>query len=374
MGLEQRNEKWFYRFYALGREWSKDTGLAATKRNESAALGMEAEARKLVKQGRADELTLEPKPFSSAADMFIQWATGEHCEKPQTWKRLRGSCTSLKVFFGHQPLHTITVGRVQDYMSWRRACTACVGGDPNCKVCNGTGRGVAEVTLRHDLHALSPLFQYGIDHNWCVRNPVEKVKVPSDKDAVRIHVLTQAEETAYFAAARAIPHLYDLGRLMILQGARPSEVMQAHAEHVDLKKGTWLIPDSKSTAGRRTLKLVPEAQAIMEARIAGAARSGWIFSGKAKGSHLTDAENGHKKILKKTRLAFVLYDLRHTFATRMVERGCDVVVLSRILGHANLRTVMRYVHLNQDHIETAMQKFGEAVPLKLPDETTATVQ
>jgi len=156
MSLEQRNGKWFYRFYALGRPWSKDTGLAATKRNESAATAMEFEARKLVKQGRADELTLDPQPFSSVADMFIQWAIGEHGNKPQTWKRLRGSCTSLKAFFGYQPLHTITVGRIQDYMSWRRTCVACHGNNQGCDVCEGTGRGVTEVTLRHDLHALSP--------------------------------------------------------------------------------------------------------------------------------------------------------------------------------------------------------------------------
>ena len=360
---DKTNGKWFYRFYALGREWSKDTGLAATKRNESAATMMESEARKLVKRGRADELSLDPKPFSSAADMFVQWAMGEHREKPETWKRLRGSCTSLKAFFGHQPVHTITVGRVQDYMSWRRICTACAGNDPNCEVCEGTARGVAEITLRHDLHALSPLFQYAIDHNWCVQNPVEKVKVPSDRDAIRIHVLTLEEEMKYFAAARAIPHLYDLARLMILQGPRPSEVMQARVEHIDLKNGTWSIPQSKSTAGRRTLKLIPEARAIMEARVAGATPTGWLFEGKAKNSRLTDAGNGHKKILKNTSLAFVLYDLRHTFATRMAERGCDVMALAKILGHANLRTVMRYVHIGQEHLEIAMLKFGDGARL-----------
>jgi len=97
-----------------------------------------------------------------------------------------------------------------------------------------------------------------------------KVKVPSDKDAVRIHVLTQPEEMQYFTAAAEIPHLYDLGRLMILQGPRPYEVMHARVEHVDFRNGTWFIPISKSMAGRRTLKLVPEALAIMQARVAAA--------------------------------------------------------------------------------------------------------
>jgi|HubBroStandDraft_4_1064222.scaffolds.fasta_scaffold1374735_2 hypothetical protein len=55
-----------------------------------------------------------------------------------------------------------------------------------------------------------------------VQNPVMKVKVPSDKDAVRIHVLTQPEEMQYFTAAAEIPHLYDLGRLMIYRVRDPT--------------------------------------------------------------------------------------------------------------------------------------------------------
>jgi integrase len=55
---------------------------------------------------------------------------------------------------------------------------------------------------------------------------------------------------------------------------------------------------------------------------------------------------------------FVVYDLRHTFATRFAEATAgDVVALAAILGHANLCTVMRYVHLSREHRRTQMQRF-----------------
>jgi hypothetical protein len=54
--------------------------------------------------GQGELLKLEIKTFSHAAEQFVEWAKGEHRERPNTWKRLRGSMTSLKVFFGHQPL------------------------------------------------------------------------------------------------------------------------------------------------------------------------------------------------------------------------------------------------------------------------------
>jgi len=372
MGLRNRNGKWHYKFYAAGRTWTGDTGLVATERNRSAALMAEAEARKLVKDGHGDRLKLTIKPFSDAADQFIESAKGEYRTKPNTWKRLRGSMASLKAYFNNLPLHSITVGQVQDYMSWRRA------GDEAREVAP-----VKEITLRHDLHALSPLFQYGQKHNWCSQNPVESVKVPSDKDAQRIHVVSQAEEAIYFAtcelleaeqlakaaatkrrgtyirAARSFRALRDLAKTMLLQGARPSEVMQVHRSHVDLDAGKWLIPESKSNAGRRTLKLLPEARSIFAARIAASSR-GWLFEGKSVEAPMKDAENAHKRVLDRAALAFVLYDFRHTAATRWAERGMGVETIAKLLGHANLRTVMRYVHLSQEHLDRSMLLYGSA--------------
>jgi len=43
-----------------------------------------------------------------------------------------------------------------------------------------------------------------------------------------------------------------------------------------------------------------------------------------------------------TKLRF--HDLRHTSATRMIETGASIVAVSKILGHADLKTTMRYAH------------------------------
>ncbi len=386
MSLRERSGNWHYRFKHGGRTWTGDTGLAATERNRSAALLKEAEARRLVREGKADQLRLQIRAFSDAADQFVTWAMGEHAGKPATWKRLRGSMTAAKEFFKAQPLHTISIGQIQDFMAWRR------------------GMQVKEVTLRHDLHALSPLFKYGIAHNWCRENPVTSAKLkasgskmPSDADAVRIHVLTAAEEKLYFETClrppekitvKAKPHaqvrrgkrvsvsayqydklttreyrdLYDVGRLMLLQGPRPAEIMAARVEDVDLEHGFWHIPKSKSAAGRRTLLLTSESRSILARRIADQLNSGqpgslWIFPGRKPGTHLLDIENAHLAILEATGLAFVLYDLRHTFATRFYEATRDVEALRKVLGHSNLRTIQKYVHVSQDHVDAAMKVF-----------------
>jgi hypothetical protein len=58
----------------------------------------------------------------------------------------------------------------------------------------------------------------------------------------------------------------------------------------------------------------------------------------------------------------VLYDFRHTCATRWAERGMGVETIARLLGHANLRTVMRYVHLSQEHLDRSLVLYGVEPP------------
>lgn len=126
-------------------------------------------------------------------------------------------------------------------------------------------------------------------HEWARANPVRDVTIPSDAEAVRMHVLTRAEEMSYFQAARRYPNLYDLGRIMIRQGMRPDEVMGLEQANIDLEKGALFIPRGKSRAARRTLDLAPngEIAAILRHRLNG---ERWVFSGKKIGHAYYETE------------------------------------------------------------------------------------
>jgi len=59
-----------------------------------------------------------------------------------------------------------------------------------------------------------------------VRGCTRAVQIPSDKTAERAYILNDAEELAYFEEARMKqPTLYDVTRLITLQGCRPEEIM-----------------------------------------------------------------------------------------------------------------------------------------------------
>jgi integrase len=261
-------------------------------------------------------------------------------------------------------------GHVNDFKAWRRK-----------------EHRVREITIRHDLHALSKAFGYFIDRNWARENPVRGVEIPSDKDAVRMHVVSETEETLYFGAAKRFPALYDLGLLMINQGCRPEETFELQGPDIDLERSLMSIRAGKSRAARRQLRLTIESRQICARRVM-AADSRWLFEGKVPGTRLAKLNGRHSDILdalatckcshsqdqhkggkcacgcvefvEASRMAFVLYDFRHTFATRAAEAGMPVATLASILGHGDLRSVSKYVHVRQEAQDRAMEAFDEA--------------
>jgi integrase len=117
------------------------------------------------------------------------------------------------------------------------------------------------------------------------------------------------------------------------------------------------IVHGTSAAARRSLRLLPESRSILVARMNG--DSPWIFPSPVKpGAHITKVNNAHARVLEDTGLNFVIYDFRHTAATRWAERGMPLATLSKILGHSNLRSVMKYVHPSQEHMDEALLRFG----------------
>ena len=56
-----------------------------------------------------------------------------------------------------------------------------------------------------------------------------------------------------------------------------------------------------------------------------------------------------------------LHDLRHTHASHAVMNGVPVPVVSRMLGHSNVRMTLRYAHLGDREVEAAAERIGRSV-------------
>ncbi|WP_323787715.1 tyrosine-type recombinase/integrase [Psychroserpens sp.] len=72
------------------------------------------------------------------------------------------------------------------------------------------------------------------------------------------------------------------------------------------------------------------------------------------------SHGGLKKTMEKLReitgLKIGNHILRHTFAILMLQGGCDIVSLSKMLGHSDVKTTMRYLLIDDEHLKTQMAK------------------
>ena len=66
---------------------------------------------------------------------------------------------------------------------------------------------------------------------------------------------------------------------------------------------------------------------------------------------------GSQKSLRKAGLADITWHtLRHTFASRLNCNGADLVTAKELLGHADIKTTMRYAHTNREAKASAVRQ------------------
>ncbi len=143
-------------------------------------------------------------------------------------------------------------------------------------------------------------------------------------------------------------------RLLLLTGARKNEILKARWEHVRLDLRLLVVPLSKSGKPRHIL-LSDAALEVLRAmpRTPG---SEWLFPGHAPGKPLSDIYVFWNRMRRELGLADVrIHDLRHTFASFLVNAGHSLYEVQKLLGHSDPRTTMRYAHLGQASLVAAAQ-------------------
>jgi integrase len=184
-----------------------------------------------------------------------------------------------------------------------------------------------------------------------------------------MHVLSPDEEQRYLvAASQESLDLYDVALIMLEQGPRSDEVMSLQQVHVDLFNRHFTIWDNtaegKSRKAHRKLKMTDKTFHVFARRLS--TPGDWIFPSSKNDGPRTTLQKAHTnstrgRLNKEGKfeggcgVECRLYDMRHTFATRFALAGGLLPVLSKILGHAHLSMLNKYVHPSQADMDRAME-------------------
>lgn len=141
-------------------------------------------------------------------------------------------------------------------------------------------------------------------------------------------------------------------QLLLFTGARKSEILMARWEYVDMERCLLTVPLSKSGKTRH-IPLSNAAIAVLKS-IPRYDDQGWVFFNPSTGSHLSSVFTFWRRLRKELGLEdFRLHDLRHSFASFLVNSGCSLYEVQECLGHQTPRMTMRYAHLASESLVNA---------------------
>ena len=171
------------------------------------------------------------------------------------------------------------------------------------------------------------MFNKAEDIGYRAENPAKGVKL--FKEQSRDRFLQPGELKAFFAALEAEDDIVrDFYLMLLLTGARRSNVEAMQWADVDLHAAYWRIPETK--AGMPVVvPLVAPALTILLARAELANGSPWVFPGR-EGKHIANPKDAWKRIVKEAGLSDVRpHDLRRSLGSWMAGQNTSLPIIGR---------------------------------------------
>ena len=146
----------------------------------------------------------------------------------------------------------------------------------------------------------------------------------------------------------------DLIEFLILTGARKNEAAEAQWKYMDYENAIWKVPLSKS-GHSRPIVLSKAAIKILDRRQGLVNGNAYVFPGNKTGLPIKNFYEIWNKIRIKAGIPDVrIHDLRHNFASVLVNSGRSLYEVQKLLGHADIKTTQRYAHLQQSTLKDAV--------------------
>jgi integrase len=222
--------------------------------------------------------------------------------------------------------------------------------DLNPGIVNGVrmerSKKFAVATLNRELSILKRVLNYSVYESCLIdRNPIAGVSILPGATR-RDRWITKEEEDRLLLNSPV--WLAAIIEFALNTGMRRSEILNLQWEHVFMEKG-YLIVNKSKNGGKRNIPINTTVSAILT--LAGPSVSGFVFKGVAQ----RPLEYAFQKAVKGSKIDdLCFHTLRHTFATRLVQSGCDLYRVQILMGHSSYDMVNRYAHHSVGSLRSAV--------------------
>lgn len=271
----------------------------------------------------------------------------ESVQDPNTRRRYASSRAMLMSFFGEDAkLVHISSDSIEKFKKIRRS------------------EAVKAATVNRDLRFLAQILKQAERERFIPRSPFDfnRFFLNESKDRRKPHILTRDEQEKLLALAP--PRIRVLTVLGVETGMRTGEMLGLRWDEIDFLNDTLRIVRSKTQSGIRRVPLSGYCKSeLMRWRsLVGPEYSDWVFPTLSSRRHpLQGGRKAWARVLKNAGIDFFpIYNLRHTFATRMTEVGVSLLTVAQMLGHSSTQIVPRYAQILDQNRVDAMKRLESA--------------
>lgn len=257
----------------------------------------------------------------------------------------------LKVLPEIEDLEQVSFLHVQKFFFWGRS-------ERNWKA----------VTFITHHKRLNVFFKWAVQKKLIQDNPFEEIEKPKLEKTLPKR-LTKQQAFKIIEMAANMPAYskfistrnHAIFATFLYTGIRKKELCSLNCTDVDLDNGVVYVRQGKGNKDRvipipyrlkRTLE-----KYIEERKKFGRSCPEFFASSTVDRGFTSDGlKKVHDLLREATGIKFTIHQLRHTFATLMIEGGCDIYSLSKMLGHSDIKTTTIYLSASVEHLRGQMSK------------------
>jgi len=217
-------------------------------------------------------------------------------------------------------------------------------------------------------HSLTVFFRWCIANNYLAQNPLKDIELPKVEKRLPPK-LTKQDAMTLLEVVYNYPYDYKFLRyrnhaifsMFIFSGLRKSELLKLRLADVDIPNLSIFVNQGKGSKDRIvpiSYTLAESLKRYLEERKRLGKTCPEFFTSLNRNMGFRNI--GLKRLVGKIRLAsgitFTVHKLRHTFATLMLEGGCDIYSLSRMMGHSDIKTTTIYLSASAEHLRSQVGK------------------
>ena len=206
--------------------------------------------------------------------------------------------------------------------------------------------GVSKSTTNREITIMKRMFNLAMDWNFTDRNPVMKIRLFSEKDTEKERILTDEEELRLLSASPI--YLKPILVAALNTGMRRGEIFNLKWDQVDFSQRTIKATNTKSGKNRIIpINWLLLQELVLQKRANG--KCAYVFPNPDTKKPFIDVKKSFKDACVKAKIKDLrFHDLRHTFASRLVKAGVDLITVRDLLGHFSVRVTQRYTHSSRD--------------------------